>query len=409
MLAKLLLFPLIGALAARQPYDVRKIINAFKNPHNDLTILCAHRGLKWNGTTENSRDAYFRASEAGLECIETDIHLSNDCQLPMIHDSGLGRTTDVGEQTNKPAYNPFTSQGYNPKVSGSNFTGFIEYLHLRDEQGRVRIETVPTLPEMVQAIHDSRLNVVLELDFKDQAAVEPAYWALKDLTNAAGVPANEWCIYKLQATWFKSPEEFEAQAWVQDAFASGIQLALIPVYDPKFDKEMDQLESLKAFAETNYTISAEIEVRSQDGISYELLEAVKSNNYKIKTAGTFFAAGDFFIPPSNLTFFDIGNFSFPEDLRRNNSVYVFQEDSTPVLLDSLVGNFSVDGHDYRTDFNWIVEQGYKWIITDTADEWDARLKKQGRRNISYMIADGEKPVDEELSRGWYRRWMVKDV
>jgi hypothetical protein len=34
------------ALAARQPYDVHKIIDAFRKPHDDLTILCAHRGLR---------------------------------------------------------------------------------------------------------------------------------------------------------------------------------------------------------------------------------------------------------------------------------------------------------------------------------------------------------------------------
>ena len=33
--------------AARQPYDVRKIINAFRQPHDDLKILCAHRGLRY--------------------------------------------------------------------------------------------------------------------------------------------------------------------------------------------------------------------------------------------------------------------------------------------------------------------------------------------------------------------------
>jgi hypothetical protein len=32
--------------AARQPYDVRKIIQAFQEPHDDLVILCAHRGLR---------------------------------------------------------------------------------------------------------------------------------------------------------------------------------------------------------------------------------------------------------------------------------------------------------------------------------------------------------------------------
>lgn len=34
------------AHAARQPYDVRKIIDAFRWPHDDLVILCAHRGLR---------------------------------------------------------------------------------------------------------------------------------------------------------------------------------------------------------------------------------------------------------------------------------------------------------------------------------------------------------------------------
>lgn len=276
------------AIAAKQPYDVRKIIQAFREPHDDLTILCAHRGLKWNGTAENSRDAYFRASEAGLECIETDIHLSADGHLPMIHDSGLGRTTDIGEQTGQAAYNPFTGKGYSPKVIDMNFTGLggIESLHLRDEQGRVRDEHVPSLPQMIESIHESGMNVVLELDFKDQDAVEPAYWALKHLTNRAGVPANEWCIYKLQSVWYQTPDDFEALPWVQDAFNNGIQLAFIPVYDPGYEDDFDQLASLRQFAKTNYTISAEIELRSVGGPVQDLLDETKNGNISIRTAGT---------------------------------------------------------------------------------------------------------------------------
>jgi glycerophosphoryl diester phosphodiesterase len=286
-LAALSIFP-FTALAARQPYDVRKIIQAFREPHEDLTILCAHRGLRWNGTSENSRDAYFRASEAGLECIETDIHLSADGYLPMIHDKGLGRTTDIGEQTGQAAYNPYTGKGFNPEVSTMNFTGpnGIERLRLRDDQGRVRDEYVPSLPQMIESIRDSGMNVVLELDFKDQAAIEPAYWAMKNLANSAGVPANEWCIYKLQSVWYKSPEEFESLPWVQDAFHSGIQLAFIPVYDPAYEDEFDQLASMRKFAATNYTISAEIELRSVDGPIQNLLDETKSNGSSIRTAGT---------------------------------------------------------------------------------------------------------------------------
>jgi hypothetical protein len=282
-----LLFPFV-ALAAKQPYDVRKIIQAFKDPHDDLTLLCAHRGLRWNGTSENSRDAYFRASEVGIECIETDIHISADGQLPMIHDGGLGRTTNIGEVTGQVAYNPFTGKGFDPKVKDFNFTGpnGIEQLRLRDEQGRVRDEYVPSLPQMIESIRDSGMNVVLELDFKDKEAIEPSYWALKNLANRAGVPANEWCIYKLQSVWYQTPEIFEALPWVQDAFKSGIQLAFIPVYDPGYEDDFDQLASMKQFATTNYTISAEIELRSVGGPTQNLLNEMKSDNSSLRTAGT---------------------------------------------------------------------------------------------------------------------------
>ncbi|KAK1594240.1 PLC-like phosphodiesterase [Colletotrichum navitas] len=390
--------------AARQPYDVRKIIDAFRHRHDDLTILCAHRGLRWNGTTENSRDAYFRASEAGLECIETDIHLSRDGYLPMVHDNGLGRTTDVGEQTQQPAYNPFTGKGYNPPIIQSNFKGFIEDLHLRDELGRVHIETVPTLPDMVHSIYETGVNVVLQLDFKDQAAVEPAYWALKNLTNRAGVPANEWCIYKLQAKWWKNPAELESLGWVKDAFASGVQLAYIPVYNPEDETSWNTLESLREWAKTNYTISAEFEIYStgaplQNLQDYIILNATVTDSFS--TSGIFYAPGDFvdFIT-SNLTRFDTANYSIPADIRKSNSAFKFQENMAPALYDSVVGNKSLDGHDHRSDFDWIMKQGFQWVIADTADLWDAQLRAEGRRNISYMLAGKE--VDG-VSNGWYRR------
>jgi hypothetical protein len=288
MLASLLL--LLIALPTRQPYDVRKVIQALKHPHDDLTVLCAHRGLRWNGTAENSREAYLRASDMGLECIETDIALSADGHLPMIHDSGLGRTTDIGEQTRRATYNPFTGEGYDPKVVHFNFTGpgGIENLHLRDEQGRVVNEFVPSLPQMIEFIHDSGVNVVLQLDFKQKAALEPTYWALKNLSNKAGVPANEWCIYKIQSTWYQSPEAFEALPWVQDAFASGIQLAVIRVYQTRYEKVFNQLASMRKFAATNYTISAEIGMGSKGGKLQSLLDETKSSSSSIHTAGALY-------------------------------------------------------------------------------------------------------------------------
>ena len=192
---------------------------------------------------------------------------------------------------------------------------------------------------------------------------------------------------------------------MQDAFINGIQLAFIPVYDPSMQKEMDTLASLKAFSQTNYTISAEIELRSTDGVLQDLLDYVKSNqstNIKVKTTGTFYAPGDIFAPET--IDFDRANYTFPDDEHRNNSVYTFQDNKAPRLMDSLLGEgFSVDGHEYRSDFNWIMEQGYNWIITDTPDLWAKRLERQGQRNITWMLADGIGAANKILAGGWYKR------
>ena len=100
--------------------------------------------------------------------------------------------------------------------------------------------------------------------------------------------------------------------------------------------------------------------------------------------------------------FDTANFSLPADLHANNSVYIFVQDKAPKLLDILAGNNSVDGHDYRSDFSWILQQGYSWIITDTADQWHQRLQCEGKRNLSRMIADGETEADGVAEHGRLR-------
>lgn len=238
----------------------------FSTPRSQSNGRC-----RWNGTTENSHDAYFRATKAGLESIETDIHLSLDSQLPMIHDNGLGRSTDVGEHVGATAYNPYTGQGYNPAVIDMNCTSAMMQAEF--------MSRLPTLPDLVTNMYHTGTNV-LQLDFKDKEAVAPAYWALMNLTNAASVPANEWCIYKLQASWWNFPAELEALDWMQDAFAHGVKIAYIPVYTPVDEVNFNTLASLEAFMEMNYAISAEIELYSNDGPLQGLLDYVESREGK---------------------------------------------------------------------------------------------------------------------------------
>lgn len=162
------------------------------------------------------------------------------------------------------------------------------------------------------------------LSSKDQAAIEPAYWQIKNLTNKAGVPAVEWCIFKLQSVWYPTSSDFERLEWVQDAFKTFGTLAYIPVFDPSYEGVINQLQTMKAFDSTNYTISWEIELRSTNGTIQNLLDYAQGRHSKIKTAGTFYAIGDF-IKPEHKHMFDTANHTLPRDIRVNNTVYTFQD------------------------------------------------------------------------------------
>jgi hypothetical protein len=102
--------------------------------------------------------------------------------------------------------------------------------------------------------------------------------------------------------------------------------------------------------------------------------------------------------------YDTANYTLPEDIRTNNSVFTFGDNRAPRLLDSQVTpEESADGHDYRSDLAWIIENDYDWIIADVPDVIAAQFALEGKRNLEYMIADSEEVVAGEKSRGWYRR------
>lgn len=103
------------------------------------------------------------------------------------------------------------------------------------------------------------------------------------------MPANEWCIYKLQARWWKSPQEFEAEDWVQDAFRSGIELAYIPVFGSADDESFDTLDALKKWQRTNYTISAEFKMLSSLSRMQRLVEHMDAIADRNSTGSVSFA------------------------------------------------------------------------------------------------------------------------
>ncbi len=56
-------------------------------------LVIAHRGVSTEAP-ENTLAAFRRALEIGVDAVETDVHLSSDGELVVLHESTLDRTTD---------------------------------------------------------------------------------------------------------------------------------------------------------------------------------------------------------------------------------------------------------------------------------------------------------------------------
>jgi hypothetical protein len=59
---------------------------------------------------------------------------------------------------------------------------------------------------------------------------------------------------------------------VQDAFSNGIQLAYIPVFNLADAESMDLESAISAWGQTNYTISAEVNMKSNTSALNEIKE-----------------------------------------------------------------------------------------------------------------------------------------
>ena len=56
-------------------------------------LVCGHRGERANGI-ENTMTAFRKVAAAGVDMIETDVRMTRDKQLVLMHDASVERTTD---------------------------------------------------------------------------------------------------------------------------------------------------------------------------------------------------------------------------------------------------------------------------------------------------------------------------
>ena len=100
----------------------------------------AHRGLHGNGVPENSMAAFRAALDHGYG-IELDIHLMQDGELAVIHDSALKRTTGAGGHIED--LNAASLPLYHLEGTGETIPTFRQVLDLFDGNAPLIVELKP--------------------------------------------------------------------------------------------------------------------------------------------------------------------------------------------------------------------------------------------------------------------------
>lgn len=123
---------------------VATMIGDTESARPPATLLAAHRGgaLLW---PENSLLAFRNAIALGVDFLELDVHLSKDGELVVIHDPTLERTT--------------TGTG----AVRDRTLAELRTLRLKDKDGKVTDEALPTLEEVIELAAPSPLRLLVEI------------------------------------------------------------------------------------------------------------------------------------------------------------------------------------------------------------------------------------------------------
>jgi len=151
-----------------------KIIQQLHDPADKQVMVTAHRG-DWRNAPENSLPAFRSAIEMGVDLVELDLNKTKDGVIVIMHDNTIDRTTDG-------------------KGRPSDYTlAEIKKFHLRNGQGRVTRNPIPTLEEVMLL---AKGKILVNLD-KSYEYYNEAYQVLK----ATGT---------LQQAIFKTDQPYEA-------------------------------------------------------------------------------------------------------------------------------------------------------------------------------------------------------
>lgn len=121
-----------------------KTVAEFHNPKSKYLLVAAHRSAH-NGYPENSIAALKHAIELGVDIAETDVKVTKDSVVVLMHDGKIDRTT-------------------NGKGNPENYTlAELKKFRLKMPDGKLTDETIPTFEEFLKV---AKGKIMVDIDIK---------------------------------------------------------------------------------------------------------------------------------------------------------------------------------------------------------------------------------------------------
>jgi GH18 family chitinase len=422
--------------------DTPNIMNALYNPHSDLVILSAHRGIhslagssQAQGIPENSLQSIASAAQEGWEAIELDVKLTSDGTPILSHDKTWGSEWCGSNVSSKGPYNPFIPPGNslndlkNPFVNQTALTDTRSFLGATVLRDRVSVingidfgcdilqrlffgEYPPTLSDALDYIAKNKIRMVVMLDIQSVDIAKAALNVVQKKSDDAGRPFLHSVIFKMPAALFPGGYSDFATVFEENTdqifFIPVINTAdVAPATTTITDTEDGGFDvsdvGLNGFGGESGIVSwlrdmetpgseglisipaVEVNIKEPNGIlTQNLLPAAKMN------LGTG-------LPMTIGGFNPVGEY-YPPDNSNTNQTPLFFRSSNGTCCDALTQYLynnpngtgpidptqPVDHSDQRGDLNLYVGNGFQYIITDDPSTAAALLQQNNKRDICYL-------------------------
>ncbi len=243
-------------------------------PTGNIVVL-AHRGV-WglvkgaHNDPENSRGAIETARDSCLDGMELDVKLTKDQVPVLMHDTNLGRTTNVYTR-NSPAaqkYDPYKNTGDNPTVSFLT-AAQVTALQLLDNRNRdLTGYHVPTVESALDYWSISPKGTVV-FDVKDVLTMQKVIAAARASLGTRLDPLGAGLFYKLNATIFPTYAAYLSAA------GANAHITPIPVYTPNMLVKINVPASYADWAKHVHHI--EIDMKTTNGLLSDIYNSAERN------------------------------------------------------------------------------------------------------------------------------------